>query len=271
MKFKGSLFTGVICLVLGGTALMIADDKYDETFETMAKKSFVQKEYVLEETLDSNFSLDLDLITQGLEILPSTDGKLKLDYYQKKDIEWNFEYKDNQLTIKENKNKKWFFSFVLNIIEKKTILYLPIDTFQNFKVEITNGILESNSMNLNLKNANFDVTNGKIDVKNITANEFTTHVTNGSIKHDAIKSKSITSSVTNGEITLVGCEADTYRLKVTNGDIKGTIFGERTEYEVDCSVTNGKVYSPSQNHITSKKIFFAKVTNGKIDVKFITK
>ena len=121
-----------------------------------------------------------------------------------------------------------------------------------------------------------DTTNGKINLDTVSASDISGHTSNGEIILNSINSDSVDLDTSNGAITATNLTSIDVRLESTNGDIDVSVIGDKDDYEVTMSTSNGDLnydgIEVSQEHFNSDGIYEIELhsSNGDVTIDFIT-
>ena len=145
-------------------------------------------------------SIIINATTADLKILPSTDGKCKIDLVERKNLYFMPSVENGILTINEIDDRKWYEYIGISWGNMSITLYLPKEQYDSLTVELTTGRAQIDS----------GLEFGKVDVKAST----------GSVKCEAKVTESLSIKCTTGLIYASGATVDTIRLKASTGSIE---------------------------------------------------
>ena len=287
---------GLAFLLIGlGVVLMVSATSNSTVF------GFTDENYTLHEesySFDAFNDVDLDFQNRKVYILESSDDEIHVKFYtHEKDM---FEYSDldNELTI--TISRKWYYNiFSFDIFSNreffKVYLYLPTtSTVENIDVKSSNGLLSLNVndtfdfIKLKTSNGRIDIqnvqannvvatsSNGSINIKNLNVNDkIDLYTSNGEVSIEDVISPIIEANTSNGKINAENIVSDDIDLDTSNGDVFLSIIGEKDEYRVTLSTSNGsktydglKVASGTINSEATKPIRLDS-SNGDVEVVFI--
>ncbi|PKK95607.1 MAG: hypothetical protein CVV60_00410 [Tenericutes bacterium HGW-Tenericutes-5] len=251
---------GLALLLIGfGVVLMISATSNSTVF------GFTDEDYTLHEesySEDAFNLIDFDFQNRKVYILESLDDEIHVKFYTHEKDMLEFTDTDNELTI--TIERKWYYNiFSFDIFSNreffKVYLYLPTtSSVENLKIFSSNG-----SLNLNV-NATFDqinlrTSNGRIDILNLEASNIIANssngviridnlsvaekidlnTTNGEVIMDDINSPIIEADTSNGKITAKNIISNNINLDTSNGHVYLSIVGEKDDYKVTLSTSNG--------------------------------
>lgn len=152
-------------------------------------------------TIDQDFnSIIIDATTADLKILPSTDGKCKIDLVERENLYFMPSVENGILTINEIDDRKWYEYIGIGWSNMSITLYLPKEQYDSLTVELTTGRAQIDS----------GLEFGKVDIK----------ATTGSVKCEAKVTESLAIKCTTGLIYASGADVDTIKLKASTGSIE---------------------------------------------------
>lgn len=255
---------GLAFLLIGfGVVLMVSATSNSTIF------SFTDENYTLHEesySEDTFSSIDFDFSNRKVYILESSDDEIHVKFYTHEKDMLEFTDTDNELTI--TIDRKWYYNiFSFDIFSNreffKVYLYLPTtSTVEDLQVLTSNG-----AINLDV-NDTFDyiklrTSNGRIDILNLEANEIIANSSNGVIRTENlivnqrlelntsngdviiedVSSPIIKSDTSNGKVTAENITSTDIELDSSNGKIYLSVIGDKDDYEVTLSTSNGdKIY-----------------------------
>lgn len=160
-----------------------------------------------------------------------------------------------------------------------------VTTVGNAEFHCSTGRIKASTINAG-GSLDIKCTTGGVTFENVVANgKLTAEGTTGSVKLLNVKAKAMVIKETTGDATLnVECNnlnvkattgrinftvknADNITAKCTTGDVKGTIYGDMTEFDIYRDTTTGGCNLPIQT-VGKGKSLKVETTTGDIDVKF---
>lgn len=257
--------TGLI-LFIGGLLIFLVTFTFTgfdlsklSTMPEYEQKSYVSKTEITSVKIeDNNTEIYFD---------KSPDNNVHVRYCEN-DKDYYKITENGELEFKKVSERQWFdkaFSINLNIPSISVLI--P----ENFKGSI-----------------NIETSNGKIDVKNISTDDFKASTFNGKIEisevsaSGAVKLKSsngginiddvnsqnkITAETSNGKISTDDISAkNEIKLATSNGAIEGSVIGKISDFSITSRTTLGKNNLPNTNG--GNKKLTAETSNGSINIEF---
>ncbi|MGD9964356.1 MAG: DUF4097 domain-containing protein [Candidatus Izemoplasmatales bacterium] len=286
---------GLAFLLIGIALVLFVSSTTSADFFMSENESytFIEKDYQVED-LDS-FSFDFS--NRSVYVLKSDDEDIHLKYYtHEKDIV-NLGISSEELNLKIS--RKWYyniisFDFFANREYFKVYLYLP-DTMvvSNLDIQTSNGRVDLDLSN-NFDYINLVSSNGRINIKDLTAakidvmtsngdinleniytnNEINLSSSNGDIILNNVSANKIDSNTTNGKIDAENITSNNIDLDSSNGRIYLSVTGSKDDYRVSLSTSNGdrvydglKVESGTIN-TSGSKVISLNSSNGDVEVSF---
>lgn len=258
----GKLFKIALALLLigigGFVAFSIMSD--DPLFATVNDEDYVYNELIYDASEFTNF--DFDFSNRDFFIEPSEDDKIKIVYYTTdKD---KVVVTDSTTTLVLLNKVEWvtnWFSGWGNVINNDyydVYIYLPTSGNYDFDIDTSNGNLNMEDI-ANLESFVYDTSNGGITLNKVTANSLDLYTSNGvvtltdvSVQTDIeidssngkvlltdVAADKIVADTSNGRILATRVDADEIELDTTNGNIIISVIGNKDNYQVDMSTSNG--------------------------------
>ena len=192
-------------------------------------------------TIDQDFnSIIIDATTADLKILPSTDGKCKIDLVERENLYFMPSVENGILTINEIDDRKWYEYIGIGWSNMSITLYLPKEQYDSLTVELTTGRAQIDS----------GLEFGKVDIK----------ATTGSVKCEAKVTESLAIKCTTGLIYASGADVDTIKLKASTGSIELCNSSCKT---LEVEVTTGSI---KLSEVSGTGDFDIEATTGKINL-----
>ena len=120
------------------------------------KKLTTDQEVTNYVTIDQDFdSIIIDATTADLKILPSTDGKCKIDLVERENLYFMPSVENGILTVNEIDDRKWYEHIGIGWSNMSITLYLPKEQYDSLTVELTTGRAQIDS----------GLEFGKVDIK----------------------------------------------------------------------------------------------------------
>ncbi|MBP3314722.1 MAG: DUF4097 family beta strand repeat protein [Clostridia bacterium] len=192
-------------------------------------------------TIDQDFnSIIIDATTADLKILPSTDGKCKIDLVERENLYFMPSVENGILTINEIDDRKWYEYIGIGWSNMSITLYLPKEQYDSLTVELTTGRAQIDS----------GLEFGKVDIK----------ATTGSVKCEAKVTESLAIKCTTGLIYASGADVDTIKLKASTGSIELCNSSCKT---LEVEATTGSI---KLSEVSGTGDFDIEATTGKINL-----
>ena len=192
-------------------------------------------------TIDQDFnSIIIDATTADLKILPSTDGKCKIELVERENLYFMPSVENGILTINEIDDRKWYEYIGIGWSNMSITLYLPKEQYDSLTVELTTGRAQIDS----------GLEFGKVDIK----------ATTGSVKCEAKVTESLAIKCTTGLIYASGADVDTIKLKASTGSIELCNSSCKT---LEVEATTGSI---KLSEVSGTGDFDIEATTGKINL-----
>lgn len=192
-------------------------------------------------TIDQDFdSIIIDATTADLKILPSTDGKCKIDLVERENLYFMPSVENGILTINEIDDRKWYEYIGIGWGNMGITLYLPKEQYDSLTVELTTGKAQIDS----------GLEFGKVDIK----------ATTGNVKCEAKVTESLAIKCTTGLIYASGANVDTLSLKASTGAIE---LYKATCKTLEIEATTGSI---KLSEVSGTGDFDIEATTGKINL-----
>lgn len=293
----GRLFKIALALLLigfgGFVAFSIISD--DPLFASVNEEDFIYNELIYDAADFTNFDFSFD--NRNFFIEPSETDEIKIIYYTtEKD---KVKVTDTTTTLVLLNKVEWFTNWFsgwgnfLNDDYYDVYIYLPTTEIYNIEIDTSNGNLTMEGMD-NLNTFVYDTSNGKLTLDTISANSLDLNTSNGVVTLTDVHSESniiidtsngrilltnveaetIKADTSNGAILAEGIEANRIELDTSNGKIKLNVLGDKDDYRVDMSSSNGDLLydgiSVAEGPINSdgEKSISLDSSNGDIEVTF---
>ena len=185
-------------------------------------------------------SIIIDATTADLKILPSTDGKCKIDLVERENLYFMPSVENGILTINEIDDRKWYEYIGISWGNMSITLYLPKEQYDSLTVELTTGRAQIDS----------GLEFGKVDIK----------ATTGSVKCEAKVTESLAIKCTTGLIYASGADVDTIKLKASTGSIELCNSSCKT---LEVEATTGSI---KLSEVSGTGDFDIEATTGKINL-----
>lgn len=211
------LISLVFCILLSASILSGCSGSADP---------YAKKKYTSEN--EQIMVIRIDVRDRFVEITPSPDNKISIDYYDNSKETYDISVSENNvLTMTAVNNKEWsdFIGSKASEDVRKISVQLPATLLENLSVSTTNEDITITELSLN-GNVTLKANGGNISFNKLAANDIT--------------------------------------LDVKNGNISGSVSGSYDDYAISCTIKKGESNLPSNKETGSKKLT---VTANNGDVK----
>ncbi|WP_164670109.1 DUF4097 family beta strand repeat-containing protein [Virgibacillus doumboii] len=242
------------------------------TFNTTSKPVTVSEERVIDDDITD---IEISADNQKVELISANEDKprVELSGRSTEDVknQLSVNVDGNTLSINLVEKRLQFFDFFNFIGTSLTLeVHLPEKVYESLQVDIDNG--EFQAEQLKIREVKAGVSNGLIEMKNITAAMVSTEADNGQISLENVEGK-IYGKVNNGKIYLGTKTLDRpITLESNNGKIKIETEKEPTNTTFDIEIDNGKATvfgSSNWNTVVGdgENLIKLKTNNGHISVE----
>ena len=240
----------ILCLVVG----FMTDFRFDNVVITNEKLE--KKTIEIEDTFKD---IEIITISDDIEIQPSEDKKCTVSYTDSENTKHRAEVINGKLSItEEHIANSWFqFHFFSFSGEKKTIVYLPEESYGMIHLSTTSGdiscrekmtsdTLQLNTVsgdiiltNMQTKNdINIHTTSGNATTESINCSWIEVNAISGDILLDKLTApKSVSLNTTSGDINLHTIDTEQITAETVSGDISGNLTG----YTIRTETVSGSV------------------------------
>ncbi len=184
----------------------------------------------MEYTASNVKAIRIDVRDREINISPSIDGKVHIDYFASSKEDYDFEIENGKLTVKSVSNKNW-----MDFIGTK-----PSKQYRKLAIEIPATIIEELSVS---------TTNENISIKEAAAASISLSSNGGSVNIGNLSVK------------------DSLELTAKNGDIKGTVIGSYDDFSIHVDSKKGN--SNLNNKDGGEKTLSISCNNGDINIELI--
>lgn len=213
---KISLIIASLLTGLGVIVFVITMSVYGWNFNKLDNKKYNLNTYEISNDFNN---VKIDTETADITILPSLDGKCKVECYEQEKVTHTVTTENDALVINVSDNRSWLDN-LFNFKSQKVTVYLPKIEYSSISIKEVTGNVNI-SKNLNFNNISVSVTTG--DVKNYATVSETANVetTTGDIIFENITTNNLKISTTTGNVTLKGVSClENIDISVTSGDIE---------------------------------------------------
>ena len=202
---------------------------------------------------DSINNIDFKVYSIDIEVKPSENDEIKVEYYSTKNEDDRVEIKVEDDTFKVEEKDEKAIRVGINFYRNKLILYVPLEYEGNYNIAATSGDIKS-EIDMSNNKLNLATTSG--DIKLEIIGESSVESTSGDIRVNKIKENTnvvstsgdvwigeargnIKTNSTSGDIKIDGISGAT-EVKTTSGDV--TIGELDIEENSKIETTSGDVY-----------------------------
>lgn len=189
----------------------------------------------------------------GVELLPSPDGRLRVEYEVNRWTEVSVSCDADCLTYTAREIPHIFRIQIQG--RKGTRLYLPQGYLPTLEINTTNAPIRVSDISSD--DALFHTQNASIALTNLTANDLTAKTLNAPVKAEHITAKNLTAKTSNASLRAAHLTAGEMLLKTSNGPLAAEHI---TADILDASTVNGKI---SAEYLTVPTVSLT-TANGKI-------
>jgi DUF4097 and DUF4098 domain-containing protein YvlB len=258
-KHTGKLLVwGIILIIIGSITagtVFAASGFNINTFDN----SLPYEEKSINETLSDINSIEIDTKNQKVNITPSTDNTIQINYFENEQIYYTFTNESGIYKMKLTDSRKWYEKIIINFgltNEQTLTVKIPLDYTGEIKVKDTNSNITLTNINVNsvsIENSNDDINLSNITVDNLSINNVNGNInltdttlktvfvynSNENINIKNMTATSLTAKNVNDKINFDNVNITTdAKLNNTNGEIilKNSTFGS-----IDCSTSNEEI------------------------------
>ena len=220
-----------------------------------SNKNYVNNTHDISENFGNIF---IDTQAADVIVLPSADGKCRVECYEKKNTQHAVSVSDDTLNISWKDGRKWY-QRLFNSGKATITIYLPLQTYNSIVVENTTGDIRVE--NISTGSLAINCTTGDVYIIGVKSDgNVSSDITTGNTKMSDVSCRDLTINGTTGDVTLSKTVAlGRLSIDVSTGDV---IFDSCDAAEIYVESTTGDV----KGSFLTDKIIFAKTTTGKISV-----
>ena len=301
---KGLTFTLLIFIlgVIICLGVLIASEFDFSKFST--EQNIEKKEINLTITDIEEFQFIID--NASINVVESSDDQLHITYYESNKLKYEVTTESGKVIMKQIRSMKWYDYIGINFFNESINIKIPTNftkvlsiTTDNSTIDFKN-LVHLESITANTENATVDfdhvittkdiycktsnsvvevndvscvnltilTTNSEVNIENATlSGDLICETSSGIIYLEDVTSNSIDARNTNGMIDISRITSDHIVLVTSNGIITGTINGNKTDYKIISSVSNGMNNLPSYQ-AGGEKYLEVSTSNGMIDIDF---
>ena len=179
--------------------------------------------------------------------------------------------------LKERQTKFYNFDFISTSLSLK--VYVPEKMYDSLRISSDNGRVKAE--NLHVKDIQAKVSNGRVELRDITGSTVTAETDNGRIQAEKLNVKQVKATAKNGRIDMKNVASSAVEVKADNGkigldDVDGKMIGKvkngtislmtnHLDRPIEFESDNGNIKIQTEKEPTNTT-FDASVDNGKIDL-----
>lgn len=253
----GAIICGVgLCLILLALGLNDWNLEFNMDWET--------KVYESETTVTD---IDLDFAAGQLIVEPYDGDVVKVEYPESSRYTITCELVGTKLSISTAK-LKWYNSFMWFNKIPSTKVYIPRSQVLNFDIEVSAGQVTLNDGSYG--NIDIELNAGAISFKDVHCLECNVEVNAGTLNVDKLSCDKFSSDVSAGNLTAKELTCDLITIEMSAGNTTITVVGDKSEYEINASVSAGNCNVRNQKGTDPNKKINVDVSAGNATVNFKT-
>lgn len=192
----------------------------------------------------------------GVEVLPSPDGRLRVEYSISRFTEVTVSCDAGCFTYTAREIPHFFRIQIQN--RKPARLYLPQDYLPTMEIQTSNAPIRVSD--ISCTDALFHTQNSSIVLSNLTTEDLTAKTANAPIKAEHITAQKLTAKTANASLRAAHLNAGEMQLKTANGSLAAEHI---TADSLDASTANGKI---AAEYLTVPTVTLT-TSNGKISLE----
>ena len=269
-KMKKLMVISAVIFGIGLILCLIAAISVDFDFSRLSTAVYEKKTKVISAEFDE---IDIQDMSDSVELKPSDDGKCKIVYYDSNKIIHNIDISGGTLKIKAE-YRNWT-SYIFNInIGRDMIIYLPEKEYEKLYVSTVGGNInmeefafedtELHTVSGNISaygsgEVKISTTSGDVDVTGKTDNGTEISSVSGNIRLNKFVSESLTIGTASGDVYLDESDADKINISTVSGDVGGDLLGDK---EIHTDTVSGYINVPKS--VNGKPLCEIHTTSGNI-------
>lgn len=287
-----------ILLVLGGAIFAVTMSAVGWDF---TKLQYGQYTLRVEEIVEPFKEIQINETIADVRILPSSDDKVKVEYYEKENIAFGVQVTDGVLRMRVTDNRKWY-QYLFNFGKREVRLYLPRGEYDNLvawtqtgditvgegflfdfvdiKTDTGDVVFKSSSKNC----LYIRMTTGDAYLSYVHALSIDVSATTGDIQaHDIRATEQISISTSTGEVECTSIRSASFYAFSDTGDIELTDVVAEEKMEITTFTADvkfdacdaGELYVKTstgdvEGTLLTEKIFNPLTDTGRVMVPFST-
>lgn len=268
------IFAGVITAVCG--ALYTDWSRYSTPLDFFS----YEEESGMIDITESFESISVNFAEKDLRIRPSDNNECKIEYSQRKGMEFSATVENGVLTISEKRTGglRSYISFGEN--HSHCTLYIPKGEYKKLTVHTASGDVVIPS-DFSFEDAEIHTASGDVSIFANITDELSVELASGDVSVADIVCGNLYAKTVSGEIELNNVNAHSIELKSTSGDTElqkvvceGTLKCQSTSGEIElsrCDASDLELKSTSgdiSGSLLSEKVFMPESTSGDIKVPY---
>ncbi len=219
-----------IGLVIGGVGLLIAKGDFSKISNLKATKRTVEVEPFT--------SLSVEAYSSDVKLLPSADGKGRVELKESDLLYHTVDVVDGALTVKEKDTRKWYQCIGFSFAEMEVTVYLPEGEYSALQVSTASGDIYLSACGSNAK-VSLKASSGEITVKDTALQSLTAKVSSGEAEFKSLTvAENIAVELSSGDLELRDTSCKALTAATNSGEVEiGAVRCDR----VDVSVSSGNV------------------------------
>lgn len=251
------LYLAIMLVIIGFITFAITMTTSGWDFNVFNTATYETKVHEINEEF-TNINIVSD--TTDINIVPSLDGKCKVECYETENIDYIVIIENNTLNISENDQRKWYNHIGINNDNNHITVYLPNLQYNDISIKLSTGDVNI-SHNFTFSNLNIKVSTGDITLEKIISTNINLSSSTGDKKLNDISCMNLTSDGstskltmknvivysklnvkhTTGDVKFDGLDAAEIIIKTSTGDVEGTLYSSKIFI---CSTSTGKIRVP---------------------------
>ena len=269
-KMKKLMVISAVIFGIGLILCLIAAISVDFDFSRLSTAVYEKKTKVINTEFDE---IDIQDMSDSVELKPSDDGKCKIIYYDSNKIIHNIDISEGILKIKAE-YRNWT-SYIFNInIGRDMIIYLPEKEYEKLYISTVGGNInmekfafedtELHTVSGNISaygsgEVKISTTSGAVDITGKTDNGAEISSVSGDIRLNKFISESLTIGTASGDVYLDMSDADKINISTVSGDVGGDLLGDK---EIHTDTVSGYINVPKS--VNGKALCEIHTTSGNI-------
>lgn len=269
-KMKKLMVISAVIFGIGLILCLIAAISVDFDFSRLSTAVYEKKTKVINTEFDE---IDIQDMSDSVELKPSDDGKCKIVYYDSNKIIHNIDISKGTLKIKAEYRNWTSYIFNINIGRDMTI-YLPEKEYEKLYISTVGGNInmdefafedtELHTVSGNISaygsgEVKISTTSGAVDVTGKTDNGAEISSVSGDIRLNEFTSESLTIGTASGDVYLDESDADKINISTVSGDVGGDLLGDK---EIHTDTVSGYINVPKS--VNGKPLCEIHTTSGNI-------